>query len=263
MMLVPQAWEKYPDVEPVIKAFYEYHQCVIEPWDGPAALAYSDGIQVAVSLDRNGLRPCRYKIRADGMVSAGSEVGIVDFDPRDVVETGKLGPGGVFLVDTAGKRIVRNLAAKREVATRRPYGKWIAQAMSTLPTSAGTEPLVRSSDQLRASQLAFGYSHEDLRLVLEPMATTAAEVVYSMGDDAPLAVLSPSAPPLYAYFRQRFAQVTNPPMDSLRESMVMSLRMHVFKGPQPYCFTADQQRRSRIVSMRTRRSKSPEAHASF
>ena len=233
MMLVPQAWEKYPDVEPVVKAFYEYHQCVIEPWDGPAALAYSDGIQVAVSLDRNGLRPCRYKIRADGMVSAGSEVGIVDFDPRDVVETGKLGPGGVFLVDTAGKRIVRNLAAKREVATRRPYGKWIAQAMSTLPTSDGTEPLVRSSDQLRATQLAFGYSHEDLRLVLEPMATTATEVVYSMGDDAPLAVLSPSAPQLYSYFRQRFAQVTNPPMDSLRESMVMSLRMHLGRRGSP------------------------------
>ncbi|MFN9204595.1 MAG: glutamate synthase large subunit [Gemmatimonas sp.] len=233
MMLVPQAWEKYPDVEPAVKAFYEYHQCVLEPWDGPAALAYSDGVQVAVSLDRNGLRPCRYKIRADGMVVAGSEVGIVDFDPRDVVETGKLGPGGVFLVDTAGKRIVRNLAAKREVATRRPYAKWIAQHMATLPTSDGTEPLVRSSDQLRASQLAFGYGHEDLRLVLEPMATTAAEVVWSMGDDAPLAVLSPSTPPLYAFFRQRFAQVTNPPMDSLRESMVMSLRMHLGRRGSP------------------------------
>jgi len=233
MMLVPQAWEKYPDVEPVVKAFYEYHQCVIEPWDGPAALAYSDGIQVAVSLDRNGLRPCRYKIRADGMVVAGSEVGIVDFDPRDVVETGKLGPGGVFLVDTAGKRIVRNLAAKREVATQRPYGRWIAQHMSTLPTSDGTEPLVRSSDQLRPSQQAFGYGHEDLRMVLEPMATTAAEVVWSMGDDAPLAVLSPSAPSLYAFFRQRFAQVTNPPMDSLRESMVMSLRMHLGRRGSP------------------------------
>ncbi|MBL0940762.1 MAG: glutamate synthase large subunit [Gemmatimonadaceae bacterium] len=233
MMLVPQAWEKYPDVEPAVKAFYEYHQCVIEPWDGPAALAYSDGVQVAVSLDRNGLRPCRYKIRADGMVVAGSEVGIVDFDPRDVVETGKLGPGGVFLVDTAGQRIVRNLAAKREVATRRPYARWIAQHMATLPTSDGSEPFVRSSDQIRATQLAFGYGHEDLRLILEPMATTAAEVVWSMGDDAPLAVLSPTIPPLYSYFRQRFAQVTNPPMDSLRESMVMSLRMHLGRRGSP------------------------------
>ncbi|MCA0374099.1 MAG: glutamate synthase large subunit [Gemmatimonadetes bacterium] len=233
MMLVPQAWEKFPDVEPAVKAFYEYHQCVIEPWDGPAALAYSDGVQVAVSLDRNGLRPCRYKIRADGMVVAGSEVGIVDFDPRDVVETGKLGPGGVFLVDTEGRRIVRNMAAKREVATRRPYAKWIAQRMATLPPSDGAEPLVRSSDQLRATQQAFGYGHEDLRLVLEPMATTAAEVVWSMGDDTPLAVLSTGAPPLYSFFRQRFAQVTNPPMDSLRESMVMSLRMHLGRRGSP------------------------------
>jgi glutamate synthase domain-containing protein 2/glutamate synthase domain-containing protein 1/glutamate synthase domain-containing protein 3 len=229
MMLVPQAWEKYPDVEPAVKAFYEYHQCVIEPWDGPAALAYSDGVQVAVSLDRNGLRPCRYKIRADGMVVAGSEVGIVDFDPRDVVESGKLGPGGVLLVDTAGRRIVRNLAAKREVATRRPYARWIAANMSTLPTQDGVEPLVKPSDQLRPLQLAFGYGHEDLRMILEPMATTAAEVVWSMGDDTPLAVLSHRSPPLYDFLRQRFAQVTNPPIDSLRESMVMSLRMHL--GP--------------------------------
>ncbi len=233
MMLVPQAWEKYPDVEPAVKAFYEYHQCVIEPWDGPAALAYSDGVQVAVSLDRNGLRPCRYKIRADGMVVAGSEVGIVDFDPRDVVESGKLGPGGVLLVDTAGRRIVRNLAAKREVATRRPYARWISQHMATLPTQDGVEPLIKPSAQLRATQLMFGYGHEDLRLILEPMATTAAEVVWSMGDDTPLAVLSHQSPPLYSYIRQRFAQVTNPPIDSLRESMVMSLRMHLGQRGSP------------------------------
>ena len=233
MMLVPQAWEKYPDVEPAVKAFYEYHQCVIEPWDGPAALAYSDGVHVAVSLDRNGLRPCRYKIRADGMVVAGSEVGIVDFDPRDVVESGKLGPGGVLLVDTAGRRIVRNLAAKREVATRRPYARWIAQHMATLPTQDGVEPLVKPSEQLRPLQLAFGYGHEDLRMILEPMAMQAAEVVWSMGDDTPLAVLSHRSPPLYAYVRQRFAQVTNPPIDSLREAMVMSLRMHLGQRGSP------------------------------
>ena len=246
LMLVPQAWERYPDVDPSIKAFYEYHQCLVEPWDGPAALAYSDGVQVAVSLDRNGLRPCRYTIRADGMVVAGSEVGIVDFDPRDVVETGKVGPGGVFLVDTAGRRIVRNLAAKREVAARRPYGKWIAQQMATLPPSDGTEPLVRASDQLRPQQLAFGYGHEELRLVLEPMATHGGEVVHSMGDDAPLAVLSPTAPPLYAYFRQRFAQVTNPPMDALRESMVMSLRMHLGRRGSPLAERPDAARMLRV-----------------
>jgi glutamate synthase (NADPH/NADH) large chain/glutamate synthase (ferredoxin) len=233
MMLVPQAWEKYPDIDPTVRAFYEYHQCVIEPWDGPAALAYSDGVQVAVSLDRNGLRPCRYKIRADGMVIAGSEVGIGGFDARDIVETGKVGPGGVLLVDTAGQRIVRNLAAKREVAERRPYAKWLAHHMATLPTSDGAEPLVRGSDQLRPLQAAFGYGHEDLRLVLEPMATTGTEVVWSMGDDTPLAVLSRLPQPLFGFFRQRFAQVTNPPIDSLRESMVMSLRMHLGQRGSP------------------------------
>ena len=246
MMLVPQAWEKYPDIDPTIRAFYEYHQCVIEPWDGPAALAYSDGLQVAVSLDRNGLRPCRYKIRADGMVVAGSEVGIGSFDARDIVETGKVGPGGVLLVDTAGQRIVRNLAAKREVAEQRPYARWIAHHMATLPTSDGAEPLVQSSSQLRLTQTVFGYGHEDLRLVLEPMATTGTEVVYSMGDDTPLAVLSHVSQPLFSYFRQRFAQVTNPPIDSLRESMVMSLRMHLGERGSPLLEKPDFARKLRI-----------------
>ncbi len=246
MMLVPQAWEKYPDIDPTIRAFYEYHQCVIEPWDGPAAIAYSDGIQVAVSLDRNGLRPCRYKIRADGMVVAGSEVGIGAFDARDIVETGKVGPGGVLLVDTAGQRIVRNIAAKREVAEQRPYARWLAHHMATLPTSDGSEPLVRSSAQLRATQLALGYGHEDLRLILEPMAGSGAEVVWSMGDDSPLAVLSHASHPLFAFFRQRFAQVTNPPIDSLRESMVMSLRMHLGQRGSPLLEKAEFARKLRI-----------------
>lgn len=246
MMLVPQAWEKYPDIDPTVRAFYEYHQCVIEPWDGPAGLAYSDGVQVAVSLDRNGLRPCRYKIRADGMVIAGSEVGIGGFDARDIVETGKVGPGGVLLVDTAGQRIVRNLAAKREVAEQRPYARWLAHHMATLPTNDGTEPLVQGSDQLRPLQCAFGYGHEDLRLVLEPMAISGAEVVWSMGDDTPLAVLSRLPQPLYSFFRQRFAQVTNPPMDSLRESMVMSLRMHLGQRGSPLLEKPEFARKLRI-----------------
>lgn len=246
MMMVPQAWEKYPDIDPTIRAFYEYHQCIVEPWDGPAALAYSDGVQVAVSLDRNGLRPCRYKIRADGMVVAGSEVGIGAFDARDIVETGKVGPGGVLLVDTAGQRIVRNLSAKRELAEQRPYARWIARHMATLPTSDGTEPLVRSSDLLRQEQLSLGYGHEDLRRVLEPMATTGTEVVWSMGDDTPLPVLSRLPQPLFSFFRQRFAQITNPAMDSLRESMVMSLRMHLGQRGSPLLERSEFARKLRI-----------------
>nr|MCU0648606.1 glutamate synthase large subunit [Gemmatimonadaceae bacterium] len=233
MMLIPQAWEKYPDIEPAIRAFYEYQQCVLEPWDGPAAIAYSDGRTVAVSLDRNGLRPCRYKIRADGMVCAGSEVGIVDFDPADVLETGKLGPAGVFAVDTERQKIIRNLDAKREVAAHKPFARWVAHHMLTLPSTAGQEPMIASSASLRPKQLAFGYTFEDLRLVLEPMATTGADAVWSMGDDTPIPPLARTAPPLYNYLRQRFAQVTNPPIDSLRESLVMSLRMHLGRRGSP------------------------------
>ncbi|HTG49305.1 MAG TPA: hypothetical protein VL915_02365, partial [Gemmatimonadales bacterium] len=132
MMMVPQAWEKYPDLEPAVKAFYEYHQCVLEPWDGPAALAFTDGVIAAASVDRNGLRPCRYKVRRDGLVVAGSEVGLVDLDPREVVECGKVGPGEVLVVDTASGEVVRNLDAKRRVATRRPYARWVARYMATL-----------------------------------------------------------------------------------------------------------------------------------
>ncbi|GJG89263.1 glutamate synthase [Gemmatimonadetes bacterium T265] len=233
MTLVPQAWERLPEVEPAIRAFYEYQQCVIEPWDGPAALAYSDGRVVAVSLDRNGLRPCRYKIRADGLVVAGSEVGIADFDPGDVVETGKLGPSGVLVVDTVGQRIVRNLAAKREVAARQPYAQWIARHMVTLPSTAGEPPDVVPHAELRPLQRTFGLGFEELRLVLEPMGATGADAVWSMGDDTPIAPLARVPRPVSAYLRQRFAQVTNPPIDSLRESVVMSLRMHLGRRGSP------------------------------
>ena len=233
MMLIPEAWEKYPDVDGDVRAFYEYQQCVIEPWDGPAAIAFSDGLTVAAAVDRNGLRPCRYKIRADGMVALGSEVGLVDFDPREVIETGKLGSGETLLVDTIRGRVVRSLEAKREIATRKPYAKWVARYMATLPPSAGDEPLVTSSSALLAPQLAFGYGFEDIRLVLEPMGGAGGEPVWSMGDDTPIAPLSTIAHGVYAYFRQRFAQVTNPPIDSLRETQVMSLRMHLGRRGSP------------------------------
>ena len=143
MMMIPQAWEKYPDLDPGVKAFYEYHQCVLEPWDGPAALAFTDGILAGAAVDRNGLRPCRYKVRRDGLVVAGSEVGLVDLDPREVVEAGKVGPGEVLVIDTANGEVVRNLDAKRRVAGRRPYARWVARYMATLvpdPARAASAP---------------------------------------------------------------------------------------------------------------------------
>ncbi len=233
MMMVPQAWEKYPDLDPGIKAFYEYHQCVLEPWDGPAAIAFTDGVIAAAAVDRNGLRPCRYKVRRDGLVVAGSEVGVVDLDPREVVECGKVGPGEVLVVDTARGEVIRNLDAKREIAGRRPYARWVARYMATLVPDPARVPAAPEADELTRLERAFGYGAEDLRLVLEPMGSTGADPVWSMGDDTPIPPLSAVPQSVYAYFRQRFAQVTNPPIDPLRESMVMSLRMHLGRRGSP------------------------------
>jgi len=233
MMTIPQAWEKYSDLDPGVKAFYEYHQCVLEPWDGPAALAFTDGVLAGAAVDRNGLRPCRYKVRQDGLVVAGSEVGLVDLDPREVVECGKVGPGEVLVVDTRRGEVIRNLDAKREVAGRRPYARWVARYMATLAPDPTRVPPTNTGESLLRLQRAFGYGAEDLRVVLEPMGSTGGDPVWSMGDDTPIPPLSAVPQSLYAYFRQRFAQVTNPPIDSLRESMVMSLRMHLGRRGSP------------------------------
>jgi glutamate synthase (ferredoxin) len=233
MMMVPQAWEKYSDLDSSVQAFYEYHQCVLEPWDGPAALALTDGIVAAAAVDRNGLRPCRYKVRRDGLVVAGSEVGLVDLDPRDVVACGKVGPGEVLVVDTQRGEVIRNQEAKRRVAGRRPYARWVARHMATLAPDPTRVRANHTGDSLLRLQRIFGYNAEDLRLVLEPMASQGADPIWSMGDDTPMPPLSVVPPSIYAYFRQRFAQVTNPPIDPLRESMVMSLRMHLGRRGSP------------------------------
>jgi glutamate synthase (NADPH/NADH) large chain/glutamate synthase (ferredoxin) len=233
LMMIPQAWEKYPDLHPSIKAFYEYHQCVHEPWDGPAAVAFSDGVMAGAIVDRNGLRPCRYKIRQDGLVAAGSEVGLIDLDPREVIESGKVGPGEVLLVDTRRGEVVRNLDAKLEVAGRRPYARWVARYMARLEPDPSKVLPGPPAEALGRTQRAFGYGFEDLRHVLEPMGSGAADAVWSMGDDTPIPPLSKLPQSVYAYFRQRFAQVTNPPIDPLRESMVMSLRMHLGRRGSP------------------------------
>src|SRR4051812_20120689 len=233
MMTVPQAWEKYSDLDPAVKAFYEYHQCIIEPWDGPAALAFTDGIVTGAAVDRNGLRPCRYKVRRDGLVVAGSEVGLVDLDPREVVACGRVGAGEVLVVDTVRGEVIRNQDAKRRVAARRPYARWVARYMATLVPDPARVPPTHEGEPLLRLQRAFGYGSEDLRLVLEPMGSTGGDPLWSMGDDTPIPPLAATAPNVYTYFRQRFAQVTNPPIDSLRESMVMSLRMHLGRRGSP------------------------------
>ncbi len=233
MMMIPQAWEKYPDVDPAVKAFYEYHQCILEPWDGPAAIAFTDGVVCGASVDRNGLRPSRYKVRRDGLVVSGSEVGIVDLDPREVVECGKVGPGEVLVVDTRRGEVDpehRRQAGGRRAPALRAVGGAAHGHAGARPARV---PPVHTGEALLRAQRSFGYGFEDLRLVLEPMGGTGADPVWSMGDDTPIPPLSALPQSLYAYFRQRFAQVTNPPIDSLREAMVMSLRMHLGRRGSP------------------------------
>jgi len=227
MMLLPEAWERIPDMPPALRSFYEYHAGLMEPWDGPAALAFSDGVVAGSALDRNGLRPCRYKVTRDNVVVAGSEVGIVDLDPADVVESGRLGPGELLVVDTLRNVVLRSADAKLEVAQRCPYRRWTTRALRQLPAEVPALGPALPADELTARQHAFGYSHEDLRYVIEPMAAEGRDAIWSMGDDTPIAPLSKLPQSLYAFVRQRFAQVTNPAIDPLREELVMSLVMYL------------------------------------
>ena len=227
MMLLPEAWERIHDLNPALRSFYEYHAGLMEPWDGPAALAFSDGVVAGSALDRNGLRPCRYKVTRDNVVVAGSEVGIVDLDPADVVESGRLGPGELLVVDTLRNVVLRSAAAKMEVAQRLPYRRWTTRVVKQLPNNVSALGPALPAEELTARQHAFGYSHEDLRYVINPMATAGHDAIWSMGDDTPIAPLSRLPQTVYVYLRQRFAQVTNPAIDPLREELVMSLVMYL------------------------------------
>jgi len=227
MMLLPEAWERIADLHPALRSFYEYHAGLMEPWDGPAALAFTDGVVAGSALDRNGLRPCRYKVTRDNVVVAASEVGVVDFDPADVIESGRLGPGELLLVDTQRHVVLRSADAKLEVAQRFPYRRWSARIVRRLPTDVPALGPALLPEQLAARQLAFGYSHEDVKFVIAPMAAEGKDAIWSMGDDTPIAPLSRVPQTIYAYLRQRFAQVTNPAIDPLREELVMSLVMYL------------------------------------
>jgi glutamate synthase (ferredoxin) len=230
MMLVPEAWEGATDLAPALRSFYEFHAPVMEPWDGPAALAFSDGVIAGSAVDRNGLRPCRYKVTKSRLVIACSEVGVADLDPADVVESGRLGPGELLVVDTRRDAVLHSAEAKLDVAGRYPYERLAPRAACSLATPEGVPepppPAVPPPD-LVPRQRAFGYGFEDLRHVLEPMAASGADAIWSMGDDTPIPPLSRTGPSVYAYVRQRFAQVTNPAIDPLRESGVMSLWMYL------------------------------------
>ena len=229
MCLIPEAYEHIPDMPDVLKACYEYLSCVSEPWDGPAAVAFTDGVIVGASLDRNGLRPARYKVTEDGTVVMGSEVGIIELDDSRVEEKGRLGPGQMIAVDTAQGKLLKDSEIKHRVAERKPYAEWVQSGIVTLPT--GKDDAAATTDtvpeQLPMYQKAFGYMTEDVERFIKPMITEAKEAVGSMGDDTPPAVISRHPRLLYTYFKQRFAQVTNPPIDSIRERLVMSLTTYL------------------------------------
>lgn len=229
-MLVPPAWERLPDVPQPLRDFYEYHACLTEPWDGPAALVFTDGSTVGATLDRNGLRPCRYLITEDGLVAAASEAGAVPVEPESIIVQGRLGPGQMLMVDTSQGRVLEDSALKAELAARKPYGDWVRTharklSISNLqPPSPDLIPMgMGGFTTTLQQQAAFGYTSEELAVVIKPMVEDQVEALGSMGDDTPIAVLSDKPRPLFSYFRQRFAEVTNPPIDPLRESLVMSL----------------------------------------
>src|ERR1700677_2709798 len=227
-MLIPEAWAGNPHMKPEKRAFYEYHASLMEPWDGPAAIAFTDGRVIGATLDRNGLRPGRYLVTHDDVVIMASEAGVLDVPPDKVKLKGRLQPGKMFLVDTVEGRIVSDKEIKRALASRQPYSEWLKEhqiIMSQLPEPARTHP--PNPETLLRRQRAFGYTDEDLKMILGPMASLGEEPIGSMGTDTPLACLSDRPQPLFNYFKQLFAQVTNPPIDSIREEMVMSLISYI------------------------------------
>jgi glutamate synthase domain-containing protein 2/glutamate synthase domain-containing protein 1/glutamate synthase domain-containing protein 3 len=227
MMMVPEAYRTRADLDPDLKGFYDFHSCMMEPWDGPAAIVFTDGRLVGAMLDRNGLRPGRWIQDTEGYVVLASETGVMTVAPEHVQRKGRLAPGKLFLVDLEDGRIVEDEEVKRRVARRKPYSEWYEESAVHIADLPDREPRTPRIEPLRSKQLAFGYSQEDLRMIIAPMAAKGEEPVASMGNDAALAVLSDRQPPLFAYFKQLFAQVTNPPIDPIRESVVMSLQTGV------------------------------------
>jgi glutamate synthase (NADPH) large chain len=231
MMMIPEAWAGNPLMDEDRRAFYEYHAALMEPWDGPAAIAFTDGRQIGATLDRNGLRPARYVVTDDDMIVMASEVGVLEIPEEKIVKKWRLQPGKMLLIDLEKGTIVDDETLKRELANEKPYREWIETSRVSLEDLPEPAPAEKSAVSVLDRQQAFGYSQEDLKVILAPMVANAEEATGSMGNDAALPVLSNKAKPIFNYFRQLFAQVTNPPIDPIREELVMSLV--TFIGPRP------------------------------
>lgn len=224
MMMIPEAWSGHQTMPQWKKDFYEYHATLMEPWDGPASIPFTDGRVIGAVLDRNGLRPSRYWVTSDDLVIMASEVGVVDVDTKDIVQKGRLEPGRMFLVDMNEGRIVKDQEVKEKICKANPYGQWLKKEMKTLADFPKAKIIpTPDHDTLLKRQKVFGYTLEDQSLLMEPMAKTGVEAIGSMGNDAPLAVLSDRPQTLFNYFKQLFAQVTNPPLDAIREELVTSI----------------------------------------
>ena len=264
-MLIPEAWAGNPDMDEDKRAFYEYHASLMEPWDGPAAIAFTDGRVIGATLDRNGLRPGRYIVTKDDLVVLASEAGVLEVPPEDVRKKGRLQPGRMFLVDTVAQRIVSDSEIKKQLAARQPYPAWLQQQQVTMDMLPEPPRVIAwNPETLLRRQRALGYSEEDLRILLAPMGATGAEPIGSMGTDVPLACLSDRPQSLFNYFKQLFAQVTNPPIDPIREELVMSLisyigternildeapeNCHTLKLPHPILTNRDLEKLRRISS---------------
>src|SRR4051794_24909720 len=223
LMMIPEAWENHREMDAKRRAFYEFHSSLMEPWDGPAAVVFTDGSQIGAVLDRNGLRPSRYWVTDDGLVVLASEVGVLDLDPATVVRKGRLQPGRMFLVDTDEHRIIEDEEIKAELAAEHPYDEWLHAGLIHLDNVPEREHIIHTHASVTRRQQVFGYTQEELRVLLTPMANTGAEPIGSMGTDTPIAALSDQPRLLFDYFAQMFAQVTNPPLDAIREELVTSL----------------------------------------
>ncbi|HNL52067.1 MAG: glutamate synthase large subunit [Candidatus Nanopelagicales bacterium] len=230
LMMIPEAWENNPDMDPARRAFYQYHSSLTEPWDGPASVSFTDGRMIGSVLDRNGLRPGRFWVTSDGLVVLASEAGVLDLDPATVVRKGRLQPGRMFLVDTVAGRIIEDDEIKAQLAAEHPYEEWLHAGVLHLEELPEREHIVHTPLSIARRQQVFGYTEEELRILLAPMAQTGAEPIGSMGTDTPVAVLSDRPRLLFDYFSQLFAQVTNPPLDAIREEIITSLSSPI--GPE-------------------------------
>ncbi|HIC30521.1 MAG TPA: glutamate synthase subunit alpha, partial [Flavobacteriaceae bacterium] len=247
MMLVPEAWEKNSEMSEAKKAFYEYNSCIMEPWDGPASIPFTDGNYIGAVLDRNGLRPSRYSVTKDGYVIMSSETGVIDLDPKNIEKHGRLEPGKMFLVDMNQGRIINDEEIKADIVTKHPYKKWLDKNLvhlADIPAKKGS--IKHKEDALDKRQVVFGYTQEDLNTIIKPMAQLGKEPIGSMGNDTPIAVLSEKPQLIYNYFKQLFAQVTNPPLDGIREKLITDISLTLGSDTNIFKINEDQCRKLKI-----------------